>query len=142
MAATDSKQQTPQQAPFRPPFGDADLRLMAAAQRKNAEAIVQISQLALDGMQHAWRRQLDFVREAIGELSSLVVELGEANGSLDLRVARQSDYAKQSFDRVLSNARELTELTTKSANEAMSLVSQRLTEGLDELHRARDRITP
>src|SRR5579864_5726810 len=127
---------------FQPPFAEIDYRAVAATQRKNAEAIVQISQLALDGMQHAWRRQLDFVREAIGELSSLVVELSEANGSLDVRVARQSEYAKQSFERVLINARELTDLTTKSANEAMSLVSQRLTEGLDELHRARERTTP
>jgi len=141
MATPDPKRAHPELNRFRPPLSDADLRVMAATHRKNAEAIVQISQLALDGMQIAWRRQLDFVREAIGELSSLVVELGEANGSLDVRVARQSDYAKQSFERILLNARELTELTTKSANEAMSLVSQRLTEGLDELHRARERTT-
>ena len=141
MAAPDPKNSHVEKN-YRPLFGEGDVRLLAAAQRKNAEAIVQVSQLALDGMQHAWRRQLDFVREAIGELSTLTVELGAANGSLDGRLSRQTDYAKRSFDRILLNARELTELTTKSANEAMSLVSQRLTEGLDELHRARERTTP
>src|SRR5215469_7033250 len=141
MAAPDPKNSHVEKN-YRPLFGEGDVRLLAAAQRKNAEAIVQVSQLALDGMQHAWRRQLDFVREAIGELSTLTVELGAANGSLDGRLSRQADYAKQSFDRILLNARELTELTTKSANEAMNLVSQRLTEGLDELHRARQRAAP
>jgi phasin family protein len=141
MAAPDPKNSHVEKN-YRPLFGEADVRLLAAAQRKNAEAIVQVSQLALDGMQHAWRRQLDFVREAIGELSTLTVELGAANGSLDGRLSRQTDYAKRSFERILLNARELTDLTTKSANEAMSLVSQRLTEGLDELHRARERTTP
>jgi phasin family protein len=141
MAAPDPKNSHVEKN-YRPLFGEADVRLLAAAQRKNAEAIVQVSQLALDGMQHAWRRQLDFVREAIGELSTLTVALNEANGSLDGRLSRQTDYAKQSFDRILLNARELTELTTRSANEAMNLVSQRLTDGLDELHRARQRVVP
>src|SRR5579864_5298668 len=127
---------------FEAAFAEIDYRVVAATQRKNAEAIVQISQLALDGMQHAWRRQLDFVREAIDELSTFVIDIGDADGPLDRRLARQADYSKQSFERVLFNARELTELTTRATQEAMSLVTQRLTDGLDELRRAQVRREP
>lgn len=125
-----------------PGFTDVDYRILAATTRKNAEAIVQISQLALDGMQHAWRRQLDFAREAIEELSSFVVEMGDSNGSLEQRLSRQADQSKQSFERILVNARDLTELTFRSTSEAMAFVSQRLTDGLDELRRAQLRREP
>ena len=141
MAASDPAKTSSQVEPKSslPGFTDIDYRVVAATQRKNAEAIVQISQLALDGMQQAWRRQLDFVREAVDELSTFVVDLSDANGSMDRRLARQADFSKQSFERVLLNARELTELTARATHEAMSLVTQRLTDGLDELRRAQVR---
>jgi phasin family protein len=118
------------------PVSDADFKTVITTQRKNVEAIVQVSRLALDGVHRVWRGQFNFVWTAVEEFSALAGDLGEPTGLLSKHLARQTAYSRTAVEKSLANASELTELTIKTTNEAMSIVNQRFGESLEELRRA------
>ena len=69
--------------------------------------------------------------EALAGLWSVGVGFSEE------RLVKQAEYSRQALEKNLASARELTELTAKAASDAMSVISQRFCDGLDEVRRAR-----
>jgi phasin family protein len=102
--------------------------MMFASQYKNVEAVMQANQLALAGVQAIWRRQLDFIQEAVEGLPP---------GPLNEKFAKHAEYSKRALEKSLANARELTELATKATTDAMNIINQRFCEGLGEMGRTR-----
>ena len=115
------------------PLSGPEVGAMLASQRKNVEAMMQANRVALDGVQAIWRRQLDFIQEAVAGLTTHVGDLAPPSGPLNEKLAKHVEYSKQAFERSLGNARELTELATEATNESMNTVSQRFYEGLGEM---------
>ena len=116
-----------------------EIETMFASQRKNVEAMMQANRLALDGVQAVWRRQLDFIQEAVDGLITLVGDLAPPSGPLNEKLVRHAEYSKQAFERNLANARELAGLTTKATSEAMNIINQRFREGLGEVRRTQEK---
>ncbi len=116
-------------APFAFPMIDLSALLMA--QQRNFEALAKANQLAIEGFQTVARRQAELVRGGIEEASSMVRELGQSRSPED-HVARQTDAAKKALEQSLANARELSEIVTRAANEAFDVLNQRLASSLDE----------
>jgi phasin family protein len=114
-------------------FFGLEVETVFASQHKNVEAMMQANRLALDGVQAVWRRQLDFTQEAVEGLTTLVGDLAPPPGPLNEKFAKHAEYSKQTFERNLANARELTELATKAASDAMNIIKQRFCEGLGEV---------
>jgi hypothetical protein len=56
-------------------FFGPEVETMFASKRENVEAMMQANRLALDGAQAVWRRQLDFIQEAVEGLTTLVGDL-------------------------------------------------------------------
>jgi phasin family protein len=111
--------------------------MMFASQYKNVEAAMQANQLALAGAQAIWRRQLDFIQEAVEGLTTLVGDLPPPPGPLNEKFAKHAEYSKRALEKSLANARELTELATKATTDAMNIINQRFCEGLGEMGRTR-----
>jgi hypothetical protein len=82
------------------------------------------------------------VWNAVEEFSALAGNLAELPGLPSKHLARQTAYSWIALEKNLANARERTELTFKATNEAMSLVSQRFGESLDEVRRAYENPCP
>ena len=122
------------------PFGP-DLETMLISQQRNVEAMMQMSRATLDGVQQAWRRQLDFLEQAVEGFTSLVGSFAQPNGLPEQHLARQAEYSRQAFEKNLASARELTDLTAKAANDAMSVIHQRICDSLEEVRQARDKRT-
>jgi phasin family protein len=120
-------------------FSGPELGTMFASQRKNVEAMMQANRLALDGVQAVWRRQLDFIQEAVKGFKTLVGDFPPPPGPLNEKVAKHAEYSKQAFERNLANARELTELATKATSDAMNIINQRFCEGLGEVRRTQEK---
>jgi hypothetical protein len=118
-------------------FLGADLEPMLVSRRGNVEAMMQMSRLTLDGVQLAWRRQLDFFEQAVEGFTNLASSLGQRTVLPRSSSSRKAEYSRQAFEKNLASARELTELTAKAASDAMSVISQRFWDGLDEARRAR-----
>ena len=114
-------------------FFGPEVETMFASQRKNVEAMMQANRLALDGVQAVWRRQLDFIQEAVEGLTTLGGDFPPPPGPLNEKLAKHAEYSKQAFARNLANARDLTQLVTKATCDTMNIVNQRLCEGLGEV---------
>jgi len=108
-----------------------DVETIVASQRKNIEALTQANKLAFEGLQNVVKRQVEILRQSFDEIARLSKEFSEPGSPHD-KAARQAEIAKDSFERVLSNARELTELVTKANNEAFELLNKRFSQSLEE----------
>jgi phasin family protein len=112
-----------------------EIDAMLASQRKNVEAIMQASQVAIDAVQAVWRRQLNFVQEAVAGFTILVGGFAQPTGPSKGQLAKHAEYSKQALEKNLANVRELTELATRATSDAMSILNQRVIESLEEVHR-------
>jgi phasin family protein len=110
-----------------------DLEAAVANQRKNVAALTQANQLAVAGVQALMRRQVEITRQAVEEFSAAFGGFGLPGGSPVDHLAKQAEYSKHAIEKGLSNAKELTELVTKTNAEAFNVLNKRVTESLDEV---------
>ncbi len=85
----------------------------------------------MEGVRALVQRQAEIAQEAFAESSALFREWTHPSAPED-RVAKHVDVAKQAVEKGLANARELSELTTKAATDVFSVITRRVSEGLDE----------
>ena len=109
-----------------------DVETVVASQRKNIEALTQANKLAFEGVQAVFKRQVEIIRQSLEEGATIAKEMVEAGTPHD-KAIRQTELAKDVFERALSNARELSEIIAKSNNEAFELLNKRFTQVLDEI---------
>ncbi|MDR3514619.1 MAG: phasin family protein [Azospirillaceae bacterium] len=109
-----------------------DVEAVLATQRKNIEALTAANQLAFEGVQTLVRRQTEILRQTLEQASQVLQEALGA-GTPEEKVAKQAELVKAAFERALVNAKELTELVTKSNHEAAEVISNRVRESLEEL---------
>jgi phasin family protein len=106
-------------------FSGPEVERVFASQRRNVEAMMQANRLALDGVQAVWRRQLDFIQEAVDGLKTLVGDFPPPSGPFNEKFAKHAEYSKQAFERNLAKARELIELATEATSNTMNIINQR-----------------
>jgi phasin family protein len=99
--------------------------------RRNVEAMTAANQLAAEGCQAVLKRQMEIVKTTMQETSSMLNELSAA-GTPEDKVARQLEMVKQAYETSLINAREMQEMLTKSSEEAMEVISGRISSCIDE----------
>jgi phasin family protein len=120
-------------------FSGPDVETMFASQHKNVEAIMQANRLTLDGVQAIWRRQLDFIQEAVEGFATLVGDFAQPPGPAKEKFAKHAEYSKRALEKNLANARELSGLATKTTTDAMNIINRRFCEGLGEMARSREK---
>ena len=109
-----------------------DWEAVMAANRKNMEAFAQANQLAAEGVQAIFRRQGEILKSSM-EDANRTVKTMLADGTPEDRIARQTDAIKTAFEQAISNYREMVEMASKSNAEALSVMSTRVSESLEEL---------
>jgi phasin family protein len=119
-------------------FFGPDVERMFAGQHKNVEAMMHAHRLALNGVETIWRRQLDFIQEAVEGLTTLVGDFAQPPGPLKEKFAKHAEYSKRALEKNLANARELTGLATKATTDALNIINHRFCEGLGEMARSRE----
>lgn len=109
-----------------------DLEAAVLLQRRNAETLTQAGQSLFAGWQAMMRRQGEMMREGWQEAAGL---MGEALRPCapEEKMAKQTEAAKNAFEKCVANSRELAELAAKTGSEAAQTVTTRVTEALDEL---------
>ncbi|HVI53280.1 MAG TPA: phasin family protein [Candidatus Sulfotelmatobacter sp.] len=109
-----------------------DLDALVASQRKNIEALTQANKLAFDGVQAAVKREIEILRQTLEEAATVTKELVEGVSPQE-KITRQTELAKEAFERGVANARELSEIITKSNSQAIDLLNKRYVQLLDEV---------
>jgi phasin family protein len=122
---------------FSKAFGDfrvpgLDVEAIADAQRKNLEAMTQANQLAVEGIRALAQRQAEIMQHALEDASVLWRDLMQLSAPED-RLVKQTEAAKQAFDKGMANMRELNELGTKAGIDVFSVVARRVSESFDDV---------
>jgi phasin family protein len=112
-----------------------DVEAAIASQRKNVEALTVANQVAFEGAQTVLRREVEIVRDAVEGLTNVAKEIAAA-GSFEEKLAKQAEIAKSSFETALANFRELSGLVQKTSDQAVSVISKRVVDNLDEVKSA------
>lgn len=131
------KPETPEDFDVTKVFADfkvpgVDVEAMLASQRKNIEALAAANRLAFEGVQAVMRRQMEIMRQSVEEAVGAAKSMTEANSPQD-KAAAQTELVKDTFERTLSNMRELVEMMSKSNNEAFDLLNKRFAQTMDEV---------
>ncbi|MEM8586558.1 MAG: phasin family protein [Pseudomonadota bacterium] len=109
-----------------------DMDAMLAAQQKNLQAVTEANKLAIEGLQAVAKRQAEVLKQSMEEMASTMQQM-MANGAPQDKMARQADLAKEGFEKVLANRKEVSEMVAKSNTEAAEVLSKRISEQLEEI---------
>jgi phasin family protein len=109
-----------------------DSTALLAAHRRNMEVLSNANRLALEGAQAVARRHMEIMQQTMTELSEHVRELATTE-SPQAKAARQADLVKKSYERAVSNIRDLSDLIQRSNSEALAVLSNRFKEAMDEI---------
>jgi phasin family protein len=113
-------------------FPGFDVESLVSAQRKNLEALTQVNQLAVEGVQALARRQIELTQQAMDEASAAMRDWTQPVAPEE-QVAKNVELAKHAFEKGVANARELTELATRANTEAFNVIQKRVTESFEEI---------
>ncbi len=109
-----------------------NMEQVVASQRRNLEALTAANQLAVQGFQAVTKRQAEILKQTLEQTSQAMREVMAA-GSPEDKAARQTELAKEAFERAIANMRELAEMVSKAQTEANEVITKRVTESLDEM---------
>lgn len=111
---------------------NVDVDALMVAHRKNLEALSSANQAAFEGLQSLARRQAELIRQGFEDTTNLVNSV-VAQQSPEDRVAKQAEVTKATLERNVANLKELTELAARANYQAIEFISNRISEGLEEL---------
>jgi phasin family protein len=109
-----------------------DVAALAAAQRKNLEALSAAHRVALEGAQAVARRHMEIVQAAMADMTQAMSGLAQAPADPKEAAARQIEALKAAYEKAVANIRELAELIQKSNAEALALLNKRFAEAMEE----------
>ena len=109
-----------------------DSGALMAAHRRNMEALSSANRMALEGAQAVARRHMEIMQQTMSELSEHVREIASTDTPQN-KAAKQAELVKKSYERAVSNIRELSDLIQRSNGEALGLLNERFREAMDEV---------
>ncbi|PHK93519.1 phasin [Pseudoroseomonas rhizosphaerae] len=109
-----------------------DVEALAAAQRRNFEALSAANKVALEGAQAVARRHMEILQSSMSEMTQAMQGL-TTEADPQAKAARQAEMLKATYGRAVSNMQEIADLIQKSNAEALSLLNRRFAEAMDEV---------
>lgn len=116
-----------------------DMDGMMQAQQKNIAALVEANKVAMAGYQEIYKRQVSLVEEILAKAKDQLSELQSQPMSTD-QATRNAEVLKSSFDKMLADVKELTEMAQEANTEAFNIVKSRFEEALGEYKNAAEKI--
>jgi phasin family protein len=111
---------------------EIDWQELMAAQQKNWAALGQANKVWLEGTQKVVRREVEILQSALeeaAEASKDMMKEGDARAAAEKRL----ELAKSSFEKAISNIRELSEAASRANQDALDVMQKRAIEGFDEI---------
>ena len=109
-----------------------DMEALLNAQKKNIAALTEANQHAVEGVQALAQRQIEIFQQAMKGAADAAREVASAGGPKEA-AAKQAELAKAAFEHAMANMREMADMVSKSSNQAFSVITKRVAEGLEEL---------
>ena len=103
--------------------------------RKNFATMTSLNTAAVEQMKAIAQRQGDMVRAAMEDFSKHGSDVMSA-ATVEEKAAKQIDFVKKSYEAAMANTKELADLYSKGHTEALTALSQRVTELTEEVKAA------
>jgi phasin family protein len=113
-------------------FPEIDWQEVIAAQQKNWAALGQANKVWLEGTQKVVQREVEILQSALAEAAEASKDMmkeGDARAAAEKRL----ELAKSSFEKAISNIRELSEAAARANQDALAVIQKRAIEGFDEI---------
>ena len=113
-------------------FPEIDWQELMAAQQKNWAALGQANKVWLEGTQKVVQREVEILQSALAEAAEASKDMmkeGDARAAAEKRL----ELAKSSFEKAISNIREISEAATRANQDALDVIQKRAVEGFDEI---------
>lgn len=114
-----------------------DMKVFLEIQRKNAQAVADAWQVGFESAQSAWSRQAEILGRIVQDNSTLASTL-MSEGTPEQKVQRQTDMVRKSYEQTVKGAREVTDLLSRSQEEAAEIINRRVSASLTEMKFAFD----
>ncbi len=108
-------------------------------QKKNLEAAMRLAQLSIENSQRIMEIQVSTAKSLFEEGVSNAKALSAAKDPKDL-VELRTQYAQSATEKMLTLARQMAELTTRTQTEVGKLVSEQLTSGSQDVFEAMQKL--
>ena len=89
--------------------GLPDVEQLAAAQRRNFEALSAANKVALEGAQAVARRHMEILQQSMSEMTKAMQSVAGAQDP-QARAAKQAEMLKSAYERAVGNMREVADL--------------------------------
>ncbi|MBP0493734.1 phasin family protein [Pararoseomonas indoligenes] len=109
-----------------------DVQALADAQRRNLEALSVANRVALEGAQAVARRHMEILQQSMAEMTDAVRGATSVSNPQD-QAAKQAAMVKSSYEKAVTNMKELADLIQKSNSEALTVLNKRFSEAMDEV---------
>jgi phasin family protein len=91
-------------------------------EKKNIEALIEVSRSAYDSWRNLMARQAEVFQET---MKAIAVEAGD-----EAAVGRRTEIARQGFEKALANMRQLTETATEFQKQTIEILRRRFEDGM------------
>lgn len=111
---------------------NVDVEAIVSHHRKNLEALEKSARAGAEGASSLLQRQREMLQEALREITDLAQSYRTPGNPQEL-MAKQTEFARKSFEAALRNAGEVAELVRKSGTESVDILRGRIKEAMEEI---------
>jgi phasin family protein len=117
---------------------NVDVEAILAHHRKNLEALEKAARASAAGATSLLSRQREMLQDTLREVAD-VAQSYRAPGNPQELMAKQTEFARKSFEAALKNAGEVAELARKSGAESIDILRTRIKEAMEEIRAGYDK---
>lgn len=114
---------------------NVDTSALIESQKKNVEALVAANKAALAGTQELFKQQAEMLQQSMTDATEAAIALA-GSSSPQVLAEKQTELVQVAFEKALANSTKLSEMVKKNQDEFSSTVNQRVTENLQEIKEA------
>lgn len=111
---------------------DVDIETILSHHRKNLEALEKSAKATAAGASSLMARQREMLQDTLREVTEMAQSF-RAPGNPREMMAKQTEFARKSFETALRNASEVAELVKKSGSESIEILRGRIREAMEEI---------
>lgn len=111
-----------------------DIEGLMATQQKNIEAINAANRATWEGMQSLAQRQSEVLKSTMEAVTANLQSLAEVKSPEELS-KKQAELIRAAFEQALGNMQEMANMVTAANQEAFTVMSSRVEEGMEELNK-------
>ncbi|MBZ9671691.1 phasin family protein [Mesorhizobium sp. ESP7-2] len=111
---------------------NVDVEAILAHHRKNLEALEKAARTSAAGASSVLSKQREMLQDTLREVADMAQSY-RAPGNPQELMAKQTEFARKSFEAALKNTGEVAELARKSGTESIDILRARIKEAMEEV---------